>query len=750
MKITIRTSARSFREIAALLMAIGALLASLILVGAEQAGQQPKRPKYPDISQGQGSTRGGEATEKLAPELRILFGQYNQTRGGDRQQVKFNQEQLRTLFGIQDPSSSNPTVNVAVRLTSNGTIDELKRNGAKVYLRDGDMVLARTSVLSLERIARGPSVLAIDTNSSVATPPFPKSRTAPSLESMTRGGTRGGTAAPLDNEFSAGQLTGKGVIIGVVDTGIDWRHADFIKPDGTSRILYLWDMTDDSFQTSGGRIGTAPPVLQQGADAGPGTVYTNEQINSALKGRGTVNSMDNFGHGTASAGTAAGNGRATAPGIPPGTYRGVAPEADLIIVKAGDCSGFGATYILGTYWIQQVAKSRNQPVVINHSLGGHYTAHDGSAPAELLMNSLTGAGKPGVAITVSAGNEGQYSLHATGRFGPRVPGQEDVDGSTIEVNVSSKRTEDSTLIYGYFNADEDWGLAIAGSGNFLVDENGKPFTAYIYKVGTDLKVGLPRDVKKPKYFQSFADNIFQSSALAKPGGKKDQIGVPLPVGSYYLWGFGPTANVKRGNFDLYVPAYSEGGFTIGAQKNMMVGSPGNATNVITVGSYDFRQDWINVEGGHTMYNLGLKGVSDYSSPGGLRDDGVFKPDITAPARYTISSMSAAARPGSATCEGNNMGDAGNTSVTRDGKHIAWSGTSAAAPFTAGVIALMLQKNPNLDGKQIRDILTSTAVKGDRFVGAVPNAEWGYGKINPVAALAAVPAAGGRPVGRPRP
>lgn len=154
MKITIRTSARSFREIAALLMAIGALLASLILVGAEQAGQQPKRPKYPDISQGQGSTRGGEATEKLAPELRILFGQYNQTRGGDRQQVKFNQEQLRTLFGIQDPSSSNPTVNVAVRLTSNGTIDELKRNGAKVYLRDGDMVLARTSVLSLERIAR--------------------------------------------------------------------------------------------------------------------------------------------------------------------------------------------------------------------------------------------------------------------------------------------------------------------------------------------------------------------------------------------------------------------------------------------------------------------------------------------------------------------------------------------------------------------------------------------------------------------
>lgn len=748
MKISKNLAAKGFREAAALLIAVTALLASLIMVGAEQAGQTPKKPKYPDISQGQGNTRGGEATEKLAPELRILFGQYNQTRGGERQ-VKFNQEQLQALFGIHDPASSNPTVNIAVRLTSNGTIDELKRSGAKVYLRDGDMVLARTSVLSLERIARGQSVLSIDTNSSVSTPPFPKSKRAPSVESMGRGAARGATT-PLDNEFSTQQLTGKGVIIGVVDTGIDWRHADFIKPDGTSRILYLWDMTDDSFAASGGKIGTAPPVLQQGSDAGPGTIYTNAQINAALKNRGTVNSMDNFGHGTASAGTAGGNGRATTPGVPIGTYRGVAPDADLIIVKAGDCSGFDATYILGTYWISQVAKSRNQPVVINHSLGGHFTAHDGSAPAEKLMNSLTGSGKPGVAITVSAGNEGQYSLHANGRFGPRVAGQEDVDGATLEVHVSSKRAEDSTLLHGYFNADEDWGLAISGSRDFLVDEKGQPFTAYVFKVGTEVKVGLPRDVKKPKYFDSFANSIFQATKLAKAGERRDEVGVPLPAGEYYLWGFGPTANVKRGDFDLYLPFYSEGAFTIGAQKNMMVGSPGNATNVVTVGSYDFRQDWDNIEGAHTKYNLGLKGVSDYSSPGGLRADGVFKPDITAPARYTISSLSAAAKPGSATCEGNNMGSAGATAVTRDGMHLAWSGTSAAAPFTAGVIALMLQKNPALDGKQIRDILISSAVKGDRFVGSVPNAEWGYGKINPAAALMAVPAAGGRPIGRPRP
>jgi subtilisin family serine protease len=78
-------------------------------------------------------------------------------------------------------------------------------------------------------------------------------------------------------------------------------------------------------------------------------------------------------------------------------------------------------------------------------------------------------------------------------------------------------------------------------------------------------------------------------------------------------------------------------------------------------------------------------------------------------------------------------------VTRDGFHLAWEGTSASAPFTAGVIALMLEKNPTLDSTQIKRILTQTA-SPDGLVGATPNAEWGYGRLNPVAALAATPPA----------
>ena len=77
------------------------------------------------------------------------------------------------------------------------------------------------------------------------------------------------------------------------------------------------------------------------------------------------------------------------------------------------------------------------------------------------------------------------------------------------------------------------------------------------------------------------------------------------------------------------------------------------------------------------------------------------------------------------------------SITRDGYHIAWQGTSASAPFTAGVIALMLQKNSQLDAEQIRQILKKTARRG-KNVGAVPNPSWGWGMIDPAAALAATP------------
>ena len=175
---------------------------------------------------------------------------------------------------------------------------------------------------------------------------------------------------------------------------------------------------------------------------------------------------------------------------------------------------------------------------------------------------------------------------------------------------------------------------------------------------------------------------------------------------------------------------------MGTQKSQMVGTPGNAKNAITVGSYDFRDTWLNLKDENVLYNLTIGGPSSYSSPG-FRRDGVVKPDISAPARYTISSLAQSAKPGpTGGCSGS-MADGDGMNFTKDGLHIAWDGTSAAAPFAAGVIALMLEKNPSLDATQIRQILQKTARKGGA-IGSVPNATWGWGMIEPGAAIMATP------------
>lgn len=205
-----------------------------------------------------------------------------------------------------------------------------------------------------------------------------------------------------------------------------------------------------------------------------------------------------------------------------------------------------------------------------------------------------------------------------------------------------------------------------------------------------------------------------------------------------FWGYGTDVNVRNGRFDLYSVEsahLNKAFFGMGTQKTEIVGSPGNAKNAITVGSYDFRGSWENIGGETTLYNLILGGPSAYTSAG-FRRDGVVKPDITAPARYTISSLSRDAQPTIGGCR-NSMATGEKALFTKDGFHLSWDGTSAATPFTAGVIALMLQKNPKLDSEQIRQILKKTANSGG-LIGAVPNPTWGWGMVSPEAALKATP------------
>ncbi|MDD3173551.1 MAG: S8 family serine peptidase [Herbinix sp.] len=196
-------------------------------------------------------------------------------------------------------------------------------------------------------------------------------------------------------------LFGEGVLVAIIDSGIDYSHPDFRNEDGTTRITALWDQT----------IAGTPPV---GYDIG--TLYTREKLNEALKTpmperMDIVPSTDLSGHGTHVAGIAAGNGRASK-----GLYRGVASLSELIIVKLGASVGdsFPRTTQLmqGIDFVIRYAIELNKALAINISFGNNYGSHTGRSLLESYINEAANSWKCN--IVIGTGNEGSTGNHAQG------------------------------------------------------------------------------------------------------------------------------------------------------------------------------------------------------------------------------------------------------------------------------------------------------------------------------------------------
>ncbi|MBE5935740.1 MAG: peptidase S8 [Lachnospiraceae bacterium] len=203
-------------------------------------------------------------------------------------------------------------------------------------------------------------------------------------------------------------LFGEGVLIAIIDSGIDYNHMDFRNEDGSSRIIYIWDQTE---------TGKPPEGFILGAE------YNNEQINEALQyttfeeQQKIVRSVDYSGHGTHVAGIACGNGRESN-----GVYRGVAPRSEMIIVKIGDSIGnsYPSTSRLmeGLEYVMRIAIKENKPIAINLSFGNNYGDHAGNSLVELYINEIALTWKNNICIGV--GNDGNKGLHASGIFEGKV------------------------------------------------------------------------------------------------------------------------------------------------------------------------------------------------------------------------------------------------------------------------------------------------------------------------------------------
>lgn len=246
--------------------------------------------------------------------------------------------------------------------------------------RFADVFIATKGAFQQLKMAT-PGVVWVEDSGIVEAPPPPP-------VSASKTGSRSVPDQIVRNGFQG--LRGKNVIVAVVDSGVDFRHPDFITYDAagnpTSRLLYLWDM-GTNYQTGRGTV--APVKFPNGASVG--TLYTQQQLTAELRAsKRTIPATDLEGHGTACASVAAGNGNADmgTGGLKRSEVVGVAPDAMIIGVSLdmGKNGGLEGAIMINAIseWLDKAAGAK--PLVVSNSWGGHYTGHDGQTVSERQMN----------------------------------------------------------------------------------------------------------------------------------------------------------------------------------------------------------------------------------------------------------------------------------------------------------------------------------------------------------------------------
>lgn len=246
-------------------------------------------------------------------------------------------------------------------------------------------------------------------------------------------------------------LTGQGILVGIIDSGIDIYHPDFRKEDGTTRIVGIWDQT----AVNEGKMELMPP-----SGYSFGLFYSEEKINELLQAVGPAPAVDASGHGTHVAGIAAGNGRASR-----GENRGVAYESQLLIVKLGGRTqrDFPQTAELmqAIDFCIRFAAERNQPLALNLSYGNNYGSHTGTSLLETYLDEAALVGR--TTICIGSGNEGNLRRHASGQL---EAGREKV----VEFSVSPYETSLSIQLWKQYVDSYQITLTTPSGSQIVVSE----------------------------------------------------------------------------------------------------------------------------------------------------------------------------------------------------------------------------------------------------------------------------------------
>ena len=504
-------------------------------------------------------------------------------------------------------------------------------------------------------------------------------------------------------------FTGKNVVVGIIDAGFDYSHPTLMDTSGNIfRLKKVWEQ----------KVSGMPPA---------GFAYGNEISDSTnLMNDGFDVSL--FSHGTHVSGISAGSGY----GSQNGKYRGIAFESDLVFVgikpDPEQWTSTGGTNIIdGINYIYAYAASVGKPAVVNLSWGCSMGPHDGTSLFSQAVDQLTGVGK---IFVCAAGNNGTDNIHLNKKF--------TTTDTLIRsfVNFPTVGTEKRTWLDGWGEAGKTYcvkitlfnGSSAGNSTGFICQDGTLHNYTLIGSANDSCFVSIINSASefngKPRIFI----DLFTKSA------NRVEVSVKSNSGNLNMWmGYVKDYTGYYGSFAVGIVGQSVG------NKDMTVSDFATTHSAIAAAAYASKVAYTNIDGVASDYSTYVAegNIVPFSSHGPAADS-TNKPDIAAPGLSIASGINSYDTT-------YNAGGANRISVIssflspltgRTYSYAMMMGTSMASPMTSGIIALMLEANPQLTPFLVKGILKETAIL-DNFTGSIPSQGsylWGYGKINAYGAV----------------
>ena len=479
---------------------------------------------------------------------------------------------------------------------------------------------------------------------------------------------------------------GTGVIVGIIDSGIDFSHPDFKDALGNTRIKFIWDQTVATPTN-------APMPFAYGEE------WTAAQINASLC---THSDLAFWGHGTGVTGIAAGNGLAN------GTHEGIAAKAEIIVV-ALDFYSAGPTISDAVQYIVNKATAAGKPFVINASVGDYYGSHDGTNTEAKLIDALI-SNIPGRSMVGAAGNGGNVKFHTKNNVVP------------ADTNFTWLQNSSGNLYYWlYADTNNIKNVKYSVGANNLSFKNlgniGFKNYNYCYSVKNDtVKNGSNRI------------GIVQSIASVNHSGVYELFLQITPDSAGYLWRIesNGTGKFDAWNFDFVssgLPTISQypkiTKYTMPDTVSSMVSSFQCSDEIITVANYINRKAYVDVNSVMQIIPENAGELANNSSCGPTRDNRL-KPEVAATGGCILTAIALGLQASAISSN--------PTAVAQGSFHITSGGTSAASPVVAGLAALFLQAHPTYNNKQVRQAIINCTYS-DGWEGTLPNNKFGYGKLD---------------------